>query len=169
MINTVYFSLGSNIGRRKDNLKKAVKLLNECGIKISKISSIYQTEPVSKIRQKDFLNICIEAETELSPEKLLKACKSIEKQIGRKPHPANRNDNYEPRIIDVDILLYEQKIIHKRNLQIPHENMHLRRFVLEPLNEIAPNAYNPKLHKTVKELLKGCMDNSKVMLLGEHL
>jgi 2-amino-4-hydroxy-6-hydroxymethyldihydropteridine diphosphokinase len=163
MINTVYFSLGSNLGRRKDNLNKAIKFLAEAGVKILKISSIYETEPVSKIKQGDFLNICIQAETELLPEKLLKLCKTIEKQMGRKPHRINRPGFYEPRIIDIDIILYGQKIIHKRNLQIPHKNMHLRRFVLEPLNEIAPNAYNPIKHKTVKELLKECKDKAIVM------
>jgi 2-amino-4-hydroxy-6-hydroxymethyldihydropteridine diphosphokinase len=166
MINTVYFSLGSNIGRRENNLKKALELLSECGIKITRISSVYETEAVSKIKMRDFLNICTEAQTELAPEKLLKVCKSIENQIGRKPHKSNRNGFYEPRIIDIDILLYGQKIIHKRNLEIPHKNMHLRRFVLEPLNEIASNAYNPLVHKTVKELLEMCGDESWTVRLG---
>jgi len=163
MSNIVYFSLGSNLGRRKENLKKALNLLEECGVKILKISKLYETEPVSKIKQGYFLNICVEAETEFVPEKLLKICKNIEKQTGRKPHVAGRNGFYEPRIIDIDIILFGQKIIHKRNLEIPHANMHLRRFVLEPLCEIALNAYNPAKHKTVKELLKECDDKSIVM------
>jgi len=154
----VYFSLGSNLGHRKNNLKKAVGLLKECGVKILKISHIYETEPVSKIKQGYFLNICIVAETEFAPENLLKICKNIEKEMGRMPHAAGRNGYYEPRIIDIDIILFGQKIIKKRNLIIPHANMHLRRFVLEPLCEIAPEAYNPKLHKTVKELLLDCED-----------
>jgi deoxyguanosine kinase len=162
MMHEVYFSLGSNLGNRKNNLKKAICLLKECGVKISKISQIYETEPVSKIKQGYFFNICIKAETEFEPENLLKICKNIEKEIGRKPHKADRNGCYEPRIIDIDIVLFGQKIINKRNLIIPHARMHLRRFVLEPLCEIAPDAYNPKLHKTVKELLLECDDKSEV-------
>ncbi|MBN1494348.1 2-amino-4-hydroxy-6-hydroxymethyldihydropteridine diphosphokinase [Candidatus Peregrinibacteria bacterium] len=162
MIYTAYFSLGSNIGRRKDNLKHALKLLDECGIEITKKSLLYETKAISKIKQRDFFNICIEAKTEIAPDKLLKICKSIEKQMGRKPHKTNKNGFYEPRIIDIDILLYGQKIIRKRNLIIPHKNMHMRRFVLEPLNEIDPYINHPVLHKSVKELLNECQDKSEV-------
>ena len=162
MTNIVYFSLGSNIGRRKDNLTKAIELLKECGVAITKVSGVYETEPVSLFKQKYFFNLCAEGETAATPEKLLQICKNIEKEMGRKMARLKAPGYYEPRVIDIDILLYGQRIIKKRNLQIPHKNMHLRRFVLEPLCEIAPDAYNPILHKTVKELLKECADNSEV-------
>jgi len=162
MNNIVYFSLGSNIGRRRDNINKALELLNECGVKITKVSSIYETEPVSLFKQNYFFNLCAEGETEAEPSKLLQICKSIEAEMGRKMAKLKAPGFWEPRIIDIDILLYGQKIIRKRNLIIPHKNMHLRRFVLEPLNEIDPFMNHPVLHKSIKELLIECRDNSEV-------
>jgi len=164
MINTLYFSLGSNIGRRNYNLKRALELMDQCAIHITKVSKIYETEPVSLFEQKYFFNICAEGETEFPPEKVLKICKSIEEQMGREMAKLKAPGYYMPRIIDIDILLYAQRIIRKRNLIIPHEKMHLRRFVLEPLNEIDPYINHPVLHQSVKELLQLCEDKSDVIL-----
>lgn len=169
MINVVYFSLGSNIGRRKDNINKALELLNECGVKITTTSGFYETEPVSLFPQKYFFNLCAEGETEAEPSKLLQICKNIEKEIGRKMSRLKAPGYYEPRIIDIDILLYGQKIIRKRNLIIPHKKMHLRRFVLEPLNEIDPYINHPVLHKNIKELLIECWDTGEVIRRGDAI
>lgn len=153
-MNKIYFSLGSNIGKRHDNLKKALKLIEECGIKITKKSKVYQTKAVSNVKQRDFLNMCVEAKTRHSPEKVLRAIQIIEKQMGRKRNEKKRAGYEKPRIIDIDILLFGVKIINKRNLKIPHPRMHEREFVLKPLNDIAPDALHPKTIKKISELLK---------------
>lgn len=150
----VYLALGSNVGRRPANLKKALKLIDECGIKITKKSSVYETKAVSRIKQRNFLNMCALAKTAHSPEKILRAVKLIEKQMGRERVSKKRKGYEKPRVIDIDILFYGQKIIKKRNLKIPHPQIHLRKFVLEPLCEIAPNYKHPLKQKTVAELLK---------------
>jgi 2-amino-4-hydroxy-6-hydroxymethyldihydropteridine diphosphokinase len=149
---TAYLALGSNVGKRPLNLNKALALLKECGIKIIKTSNFYNTKPVSKVAQRDFLNMCVKIQTSFTPEKLLKICKMIEKQMGRK-FIKKRSGYEKPRIIDIDILLYENLILKKHNLVIPHKKMHLRKFVLEPLNEIAPHLKHPVQHKTISKLL----------------
>lgn len=151
---TVYLALGSNIGRRKYHLSKALKLIEECGLDITKKSKIYKTKAVSKIKQDDFLNMCVEAKTTHSPEKLLTAIQLIEKQIGRTRKEKKKVGYEKPRIIDIDIIFYGNKIVGRRNLKIPHPRMHKRKFVLEPLSEIAPLIKHPLQHKTVCELLK---------------
>lgn len=167
MMNTAYLSLGSNVGRRADNLKKALKLLKECGINILLISDIFETQAVSKIKQKDFLNLCIKIQTDFSPEKLLNICMLIEKEIGRDRSEKRRAGYEKPRIADLDILLFNQEIIRKKNLTVPHKRMHERMFVLKPLSQIAGEALHPVLKKTIKQLLKQCVDNSIVRLQGK--
>jgi len=137
-MHTAYLALGTNLGSRKRNLIKACKLLEECGVKVTKTSKIYETKAVSRIKQPKFLNQCVEVQTEHSPQKLLKICQLIERQMGRKRSTPKRAGYEKPRIIDIDILLYENLKINTRTLKIPHPRMHLREFVLKPLNDIAP-------------------------------
>jgi 2-amino-4-hydroxy-6-hydroxymethyldihydropteridine diphosphokinase len=133
-----YLSLGSNLGNRPNNLKKAQQLLEECGVYLKKASKIYETEPVSRVPQGKFLNMCIEVQTKHGPQKLLKICQLIEKQMGRIRASAKRAGYEQPRIIDIDILLYDNLKINTPRLKIPHPRMHQREFVLKPLNDIAP-------------------------------
>lgn len=136
-MHTAYLSLGTNLGFRKRNLKKAQKLLEECGVHIKKASKIYETKAVSRIQQPKFLNQALKVQTRHSPQKLLNICQSVESQMGRKK-PKPKRINYElPRIIDIDILLYDNLKINTPRLKIPHPRMHLRDFVLKPLNDIA--------------------------------
>lgn len=144
-----YLGLGANIGERHENLKRAIQLLNdESHVEVTKESSIYETAPYGKTDQPDFLNMALEVETDLEPIELLEFCSSVENELGRV-----REEVWGPRIIDIDVLIYEDLEIDIDNLIVPHEEMHLRKFVLEPLNEIAPNAVHPTFNKTVKELL----------------
>lgn len=163
---TAYLSLGTNLGRKKANLRKALKLLEECGVHIKKISHIYQTEPISRIKQPDFLNICVEVGTNHSPEKLLAACQIVEKELGRERNISSRTGYARPRIIDIDIIFYDQVVRRGWKLQIPHGQMHLRKFVLIPLNEIAPHFISSSQQKTVQELLNDLNDNSIVEKKG---
>ena len=145
-----YLGLGANIGERHENLKRAIQLLNAGPhVEVTKESSIYETAPYGKTDQPDFLNMVLEVETNLEPIELLEFCLSVENELGRV-----REEVWGPRIIDIDVLMYEDLEIDIDNLIVPHEEMHLRKFVLEPLNEIAPNAVHPTFNKTVKELLE---------------
>ena len=128
-----YLGLGSNIGDRKQQLLKAIDLIeNIKGIKVTKQSSIYETAPIGYTDQPNFLNLCLEIETELSPQQLLKHCLDIEQQLHRV-----REIRWGPRTLDIDILLYSDNIIETDNLSIPHPRMQERAFVLIPLNDIA--------------------------------
>lgn len=149
-----YLALGSNLGQRPQNLKKARKLLEECGVKILKSSKIYETKPVSRISQRKFFNQCLEVETKHNPQKLLKICRFIERQMGRDHTVKKRAGSEKPRTIDIDILFYENFILDTKFLKIPHPRMHKRKFVLEPLNDIALRLEHPAQHKTINYLLK---------------
>src|ERR1700722_10399205 len=127
----VYLSLGSNLGDRAKNLRDAIAALRKVGIDVKRISSMYETEPVDYLDQSWFVNMAMEAETELPPAALLRALHAIETQMGSKKLIAKG-----PRLIDMDVLLYSNEVIDTPELQIPHPRMHLRRFVLEPLAEI---------------------------------
>lgn len=134
MNNQAFIGLGSNIGERYNNLIEAVSSLHRHKeIKLVKSSSIYETLPVGYTEQDDFLNMVIQLETTLSPDELLKLCLQIEKDLGRK-----REIKWGPRIIDLDILLYNQENIETENLIVPHPRMHERAFVLAPLLELDP-------------------------------
>lgn len=128
----VYISMGSNIGNKKENLDRAVEILKE-KLKITRISSYYETEPVGYKEQDWFINIVLEALTDFSPHKLLEFCQGIEKEMKRV-----KTIRFGPRIIDVDILLYEGFESDEEDLTIPHPRMKERAFVMHPLNEIAP-------------------------------
>lgn len=145
---TAYLGLGSNLGDREGYLDYAVDQLNKDDyIKVGKVSSYIVTKPYGDIEQDDFLNGCIEIETLYSPQELLKIINDIESGAGR-----TRVIHWGPRTLDIDILLYDREIIMEDNLKIPHVEMAKRRFVLEPLCEIAPFAYHPGYNKTIIEL-----------------
>ena len=135
---TAYIGLGSNVGDRLRNLRLACAALCDCGIDIQRASSVYQTEPVDLREQAWFLNCVIEVETSFDPLPLLQKLAQIEQQLGRE-----RRRPKGPRTIDLDILLYGNSIIQEENLRVPHPELHRRRFVLEPLREIAPTLKLP--------------------------
>ncbi len=135
-MNTVYLSIGTNMGEREANLKLAVKLLTEAqGVRVEAVSSIYETAPVGFIEQAAFLNIAVRLTTDLSSAKMLHLCQKIEQELGR-----IREFRWGPRIIDLDILLYNHENIETESLIVPHERMFERAFVLVPLMEISTPA-----------------------------
>ena len=142
----VYLSLGSNLGERAANLKKAITALAELGRVVS-TSSYYETEPVEFAAQPWFLNCVVRLSTQKMPKQLLSAILELEKELGRRRTPKKG-----PRIIDIDILLFANSVIETKTLVVPHPAMHQRRFVLEPLSEIAPEIRHPVLKRTVREL-----------------
>jgi len=154
----LYLSLGSNRGDRVANLRRAMEELDKVGIKVQRVSSYYKTEPVDFGPQAWFLNCAVEASTELMPMQLLKAVKSVERALGRRP-----GINKGPRPIDIDILLYENVVVRTAALTIPHERMNKRRFVLIPLRELAPAARHPVSRRTVTEMLQDLPDLSQVV------
>jgi 2-amino-4-hydroxy-6-hydroxymethyldihydropteridine diphosphokinase len=157
---TVYLSLGSNLGDREANLRAAMAALPPAGVRIKQVSSLYETEPVDYLDQPWFLNCVLEAETELPPQALLHVLHFIESQLGSK-----KEFSKGPRKIDMDILLYGGETIDTPDLQIPHPRMLLRRFVLAPLAEIAPNLQHPSWRTTAAELLAQSSDKSQVRSL----
>ena len=144
----VYLGLGSNVGDREEFIEQAVFLLEKNpAIQVTKRSSNYETEPEGGVDQPPFINAAVSIITKLPPEKLLEICQEIETALGR-----DREMEWGPRAIDIDILLYDDQIISEDNLQIPHPLMHERMFVLKPLKEIAPTAIHPVLEKSVEAL-----------------
>jgi len=146
---TAYLGLGSNMGNRQDNLEKALELLSQ-RLRIEKVSSIYDTEPVGNVNQPRFLNLVCQVYTSLIPIALLTLGKGIESKLGRVSNKPNM-----PRPIDIDILLYGNQIIETPELVIPHPRLTERAFVLIPLAQIAPDLVHPVNGKTIKELLEG--------------
>ena len=146
VIKTVYLSLGSNLGDRAANLRAAIDRLGRVG-RVVAVSSFYETEPVEVTDQPWFLNCAVRLETEKMPRQLLAALLEIERQMGRR-----RDRKKGPRVIDLDILLFGSSVIQTRGLTIPHLAMHERRFVLEPLAEIAPDVRHPVRKQTIPEL-----------------
>ncbi|MFN3550771.1 MAG: 2-amino-4-hydroxy-6-hydroxymethyldihydropteridine diphosphokinase [Endomicrobiia bacterium] len=145
----VYISVGSNLGNRYKNIKKALTKIKNVA-KIIKISSIYLTSPTENFNQPNFYNCVIKINTKLKPSELLTKLKEIEKMLGRNFY----TKRYQPRIIDLDILFYGKKIIKKKNLVIPHKKLHKRKFVLWPLNEIASNFVHPVFKKKIFNIKK---------------
>jgi len=143
----VYLSLGSNVGDRQANLEQAIKELGKIGT-VEKRSALYETEPMEITDQPWFLNMALELETELMPKQFIAAVLDIERSMGRK-----RTKKKGPRTIDIDVALFGKSIIEMQGLTVPHPAMHERRFVLEPLVEIAPEMIDPVTGLTVAQLL----------------
>lgn len=155
-----YLLLGSNMGNRKQHLKDACSMLFGSRRDIESnillfidCSSIYETAAWGKIEQDDYLNQVIELDTDLSPNELLEMTSSVETQLGR-----IRKKIWEPRIIDIDILFFGNRIIHEEKLIVPHPHLQNRRFALTPLAEIAADFQHPVLKKDIQTLLKECKD-----------
>lgn len=156
---TVFLSIGSNIGDRLKNCKDAIEnLADSKEITIIKKSSFYETEPWGDIEQNWFINCVVEIKTELDARNLLALLLTIEKRLGR-----NRVKKGGPRAIDMDILFFNGEIIKTDNLVVPHPFLHKRRFVLMPLNEVAPEFIHPVLKKTAADLLREANDTKKVI------
>ncbi len=154
MRHKAYLSLGSNMGDRDKNIREAVKLLEmDETTRVLKVSDIIETKPYGFTEQPDFLNCVVEIETLLEPKELLGLCNDIEEELKRE-----RIVRWGPRTIDVDIVLYDDIIYYDDDLVIPHRQMHLRRFVLEPLAAVNPYAMNPVLNKSAMTLLKELED-----------
>ncbi|NHM74611.1 2-amino-4-hydroxy-6-hydroxymethyldihydropteridine diphosphokinase [Staphylococcus sp. 11007852] len=145
----VYLGLGSNIGDREQQLKSAVERLDQVtDIHVQQVSSMHETKPVGYVDQPDFLNVCLHIKTSLSPEVLLQQCLDIEKELHRV-----RKVRWGPRTIDIDVLLYGDRIIESEQLIVPHPRMTERAFVMIPLNEIASHVIEPRSKKTIQSLV----------------
>ncbi|QQD84677.1 2-amino-4-hydroxy-6-hydroxymethyldihydropteridine diphosphokinase [Jeotgalicoccus sp. ATCC 8456] len=151
-----YLGLGSNIGDREESLRQALKKISEVpGITVTKISSRYETKPYGKTDQPDFINMAVELETNLTPLDLLEVVLGIERELGRV-----RKETWGPRSIDIDVLLYEDLELDLTDLKVPHPEMHLRSFVIDPMSEIAPKREHPTLKMTIEEI-KNKLDNEQ--------
>jgi len=160
MPDIAYLSLGSNLGNREQNLTEAIQRLESIGA-VRSVSSLYETEPVEFNDQPEFLNCAVGIETTALPEELMRQLLEIEQAMGRK-----RVQKKGPRLIDLDILLFGDRIVNTPELTIPHPAMHQRRFVLEPLAEITPAARHPVLKKTTKEMLRELPPGQAVRRIG---
>lgn len=149
----VYLGLGSNLNNKKENLETAITLLGQRTGKLISRSSVIETEPWGYTSQNSFLNGVVLIETDLDPMELLDLVKTIELEMGRTQIKIKGVAEYQDRIIDIDILLFGNLIMETPSLKIPHPMMHKRKFVLEPLGEIAPGVIHPVMQKTVSDLL----------------
>jgi len=158
----VYIGIGSNLGDRRANIVEAVERMSQlAGTRVVRTSSLYESEPLGDAKTW-FVNGVIELDTEQFAEPLLKLLLAIEEAMGRKRVKGKR---WGSRIIDLDILLYDQDVIEKRTLKVPHPELHKRRFVLLPLAELAPQVVHPQLGQSVSTLLATVKDNKRVVLM----
>ncbi len=159
----VFIGLGSNLGDRKKNIDNSIRLLHDPGgnnnIEILDRASYYETEPVGPI-QPWFINTAIKIETSLSPEEILSKCKEVERRIGRVD-----SFRWGPRLVDLDLLLFEDRVLSSERLEIPHPQMEKREFVLRPLIELEPELIHPELNIPLKELLTKTEEDKKVIKL----
>ena len=159
----IYLSLGSNIGNKLNNIEKAIGEISLLVASPIRKSSLYETEPWGNSNQEQFLNQVLAIKTKYDPKGLLDKLLEIEIALGR-----IRTERNAPRIIDIDILIFKDQIIRNPELVIPHPRMHLRKFILVPMNEIAPDLIHPVLNVSMKELLKECTDKSFVKKRPYH-
>lgn len=146
----VYAGLGSNLGNKRENIHRAIDRIDACeGICVKEKSGFYNTTPVGGPPQPDYVNCVIGLETEIEPQTLLKVFKKIEIELGRKP-----GMRWGQRVIDLDIILFGDRIVNDHDLKIPHERMHERAFVLEPLSEISPDTKHPVSGTSISKLLE---------------
>lgn len=149
-MNTVYLALGSNLGDKKQNIEDAISKIDEQIGKVVSSSSIYETAPVGFESENMFANSACMVLSDLLPEEILSATQRIEKEMGR-AHKSQQG-LYSDRIIDIDILMFNDEVIETEQLSLPHPHLHERSFVLDPLNEIAGNTLHPVLNKTIRQL-----------------
>ena len=146
-----YLGLGSNLGRREDFLRQAIEALEQTAGRLLKCSSFIETAPWGYASDHPYLNAALALETTLTPHQLLSVTQQIERDLGRTRK--SRDGQYHDRVIDIDILYYDDRVINEPGLTIPHPRLHCRRFVLEPLNEIAPQLIDPQRHLAVAQML----------------
>jgi 2-amino-4-hydroxy-6-hydroxymethyldihydropteridine diphosphokinase len=156
----VFLGIGTNLGSRESNLEQAVARIEEYIGPVINSSSIYETEPWGFEAKDEFLNIVVKVETDQTPSGTLEKILMIESLMGR----VRGQKRYSSRLIDIDILLFEDLIIDKKNLKIPHPLLHQRKFVLVPLCELALEMIHPVLKKSIAELLEICVDRSEVKM-----
>ena len=158
---TAYVSLGSNLGDRAGNLLLGIRGIIDAGHEVTRLSQIYETEPVETFAQPIFLNMVAKLRVEalLKPEQLLEQLLGVEQLMGR-----TRDSIKGPRTIDLDLLLYGEHLVDNQRLTLPHPQLNRRRFVLVPLAELCPNLVHPVIHRTIAELLRETTDRSEVKL-----
>ena len=156
---TVYFSIGSNLGKRLYHLQRAVIMLSDLLGKVAALSPVYET-PAWGFEGASFLNACLALETQKSPEDILKAIVHIETALGRY---RSQEPGYASRTLDIDILYYGHEVVNSNRLAIPHPQLDKRKFVLKPLADIAPQFYHPVLQKDTRNLLQECQDTSTLI------
>lgn len=166
MFHRVFIGIGSNLGNRLKQYRRALDLIAALPhSRIVKQSSLYESEPIGDAKNW-YVNGVIEIETDLNPEQLLRRLQKIELEMGRKRTAGTKK--WSSRKIDLDILLFDSQTIDSRSLKIPHPEMHTRRFVLLPLAELAPHLTHPRFGATIVELLSSLRDNKRVVLLPPH-
>jgi 2-amino-4-hydroxy-6-hydroxymethyldihydropteridine diphosphokinase len=153
-----FLSLGSNLGNKRLNLSRGLAALGVAKVKVLRSSSLYRTQPVGYPAQPWFYNQVVEVNSDMEPAQLLSLIKKVERDLGRRPAAKNR-----PRVIDIDILLAEDRVVATEKLTIPHPRMAERNFVLVPLLEIAPAALHPLLKEPASELHKKSRDAGRVV------
>jgi 2-amino-4-hydroxy-6-hydroxymethyldihydropteridine diphosphokinase len=157
-MNKVFFGIGTNLGDREKNLRDSIVKIEKHIGRVLSSSLVYETAPWGFDTEDDFLNMVTEVETSLTPGEVMKQILLIESMLGRE----RDQDRYSSRVIDIDILLYDDLVIDQKGLKVPHRLMHERRFVLVPFCEIAPDTIHPVLEKSMSVLLGECRDRSRV-------